>query len=370
MSAHPVSDASPALQGDEPILQLLTEAAPNGLILLSASAEHRILSANRHARKLFGAQADGFPDALAGLIAPQCWAEVSERMRLATAESADTREMTPPVEAIAMRRDGSTFACELVINPFHTSKRPLLAVAVTDVTSRSELATALSRKNEDLRQFTYLASHDLQEPLRMIVSYCQLLQRRYGDSFDDKGQLYLRMATESAERLRTLIDALLEFSRLDQRPIHAREIQLAPLAGKVMEDLRLQAQDAQARLVVEELPESVRGDETLLRQVLQNLVSNAIKFRRADRAACVRVRGERRAGEVEIVVEDNGIGIDTGQLDRVFTMFQRLHTREEYPGDGIGLAISKRIVEAHGGRLWHTPAPEGGSRFHFTIPQR
>jgi hypothetical protein len=232
-----------------------------------------------------------------------------------------------------------------------------------------EQARDLERSNRDLEQFAYVASHDLQEPLRKVSSFCQLLQRRYGGQLDERADQYIAFAVDGAQRMQRLINDLLAFSRVGRttsgfEPVDLREIALA--AAAQVETTR---EEVGGRIVIGDLPR-VQGDPALLRQLLLNLFGNGLKFRRPDVPPVVSVAAERRDGEWELAVTDNGIGVEPEYADKIFVIFQRLHGREAYAGTGIGLALVKKIVEFHEGRVWLDAAPrdEPGTVIRFTLP--
>jgi signal transduction histidine kinase len=242
----------------------------------------------------------------------------------------------------------------------------------TDITpqKRHEEALAahakeLERSNAELEQFAYVASHDLQEPLRMVASYCQLLQRRYKGKLDQDADEFIGYAVEGAGRMQRMINDLLTYSRVGRRAAMARLPLAEAVAGAVA---NLQAAIADTGAIVEagELPMIV-GDKLLLTQLLQNLVGNALKFR-GEEPVRVRVEATREEAFWRIAVSDNGIGIAPEYQHKIFLIFQRLHDRGKYPGTGIGLAICKKVVEHHGGRIWVESEPGQGSRFCFTLP--
>jgi signal transduction histidine kinase len=225
----------------------------------------------------------------------------------------------------------------------------------------------LIRSNADLERFAYVASHDLQEPLRMISAYVDLLARRYEGKLDKDADDYIRFAIEGASRMRLLISDLLSYSRTGMQTLHLAPTDLEKVLETVLDNLRILCEEARAEIVHEPLP-VVSGDQAGLMLVLQNLLSNAIKFRQPDLPPRVRVAAHRNGEEWRFVVEDNGIGFDGQYADRIFEIFQRLHSAGAYPGTGIGLAISKRVIEAHGGRMWAESAEGAGSKFWFSLP--
>ncbi|PCR92133.1 PAS domain S-box protein [Natrinema ejinorense] len=239
-------------------------------------------------------------------------------------------------------------------------------VMVQDVTERREYERKLEESNERLERFAYAASHDLQEPLRMVTSYLTLLENRYGDAFDEDGREFLAFAVDGAERMREMIDGLLKYSRVETEGDPFEPTDPEDLVDDVLADLQFRIEETDAEITVGELPR-VGGDASQLRQVFQNLLSNAITYR-GDDPPRVHVDAERRGQEWVISVADEGIGIDPDDQERVFTIFNRLHSREEYDGTGIGLALSERIVERHGGEIWVDAEPGEGSTFSFTMP--
>ncbi|QLK25765.1 MEDS domain-containing protein [Natrinema zhouii] len=231
---------------------------------------------------------------------------------------------------------------------------------------RNQRERALEESNERLEQFAYAASHDLQEPLRMVASYLQLLENRYGDAFDEDGEEFLAYAVDGADRMREMIDGLLEYSRVETRGDPFEPVELDALLDDVLADLQIQIEETDAEITAEQLPR-VTGDASQLRQVVQNLLDNAIQYS-GDAPPRIHIDAYRRGREWVISVQDDGIGIDPADQDRVFTVFDRLHSREEYEGTGIGLALCQRIIERHGGDIWVDSEPGEGSTFSFTLP--
>ncbi|MFC6825979.1 PAS domain S-box protein [Halopelagius fulvigenes] len=235
-----------------------------------------------------------------------------------------------------------------------------------DITERKEYQRKLEESNERLEQFAYAASHDLQEPLRMVSSYLSLIERRYGDELDEDGEEFLEFAVDGAERMREMIDGLLQYSRVDTQGDPLEPTDLNDVLGDTLENLQMQIEETDAETTAEPLP-AVYGDASQLQQVFQNLLSNAIEYS-GEEPPRIRVEAERNRREHLISVRDEGIGIDPDGQDRVFEVFQRLHSHEEHPGTGIGLALCQRIVERHGGEIWVESEPGEGATFSFTLP--
>lgn len=224
----------------------------------------------------------------------------------------------------------------------------------------------LARSNRDLEQFAYVASHDLQEPLRMVATYTQLLAERYQGKLDENADKYIHYAVDGALRMQRLVQDLLAFSRIGRQGNQFRILDCNEALETALQNLHTTIQESGAQIALEQLP-SVMGDRSQLTQVFQNLIGNAIKFR-ASETPEIRVSAALRGKEWLISVSDNGIGMAPEYLDSVFLIFKRLHTRAEYPGNGIGLAICKKIVEQHGGRIWAESQPGQGATFRFTLP--
>jgi light-regulated signal transduction histidine kinase (bacteriophytochrome) len=228
---------------------------------------------------------------------------------------------------------------------------------------------AAVRTEAERLELLYVASHDLTEPLRMVTSYLKLLERRAGPAIDDRGREYMFYAVDGAERMKGLIDDLVRYSRVDNCGPESTVVHLDTLLAEVVRDLGPAIEEAGATVEAEGLLPSVSGDRQQLRQLLQNLISNGVKFRRPGHGNRVRIAATRVAGEDawELTVSDDGIGIDGTHADRIWRVFERLHSREQFAGSGIGLALCRRIAERHGGRIWVTPARGGGSVFHVLL---
>ncbi|POM25938.1 Phytochrome-like protein cph1 [Actinomadura rubteroloni] len=231
-------------------------------------------------------------------------------------------------------------------------------------------AAELRRSNAELEQFAYVASHDLQEPLRKVASFCQMIERRYGDQLDDRGRQYIEFAVDGAKRMQALINDLLGFSRVGRVSRTEDAVDLGAVAAQSLADLATLREETGADVRVADLPH-VRGDRTQLGQLFQNLIGNAIKFRRPGVAPEVEISVRRDGDTWEFACADNGIGVEPRHADRIFLIFQRLHPREEYAGTGIGLALCKKIVEYHGGRIWldaNEDQENPGTVIRWTLP--
>jgi PAS domain S-box-containing protein len=253
--------------------------------------------------------------------------------------------------------------------------RPLYEIAIyDDITARKQAEAALreaheelKRSNAELEQFAYVASHDLQEPLRMVSSYTQLLLRRYGEKLDADAKEFMAYIVDGAGRMKQLIEDLLAYSRVGTKGKDFKPVEVEGALRRATTNLRAAIGEAGASVSHDPLP-TVPADETQLAQLFQNLIGNALKFCSAA-VPRVHVSVFEKPLEWEFGVRDNGIGIEAQYFERIFLVFQRLHNTGEYPGTGIGLAICKKVVERHGGRIWVDSKPGAGSVFHFTLPK-
>jgi signal transduction histidine kinase len=231
-----------------------------------------------------------------------------------------------------------------------------------------EQAVDLQRSNTELEQFAYVASHDLQEPLRKVASFCQLLERRYKGQLDDRADQYIDFAVDGAKRMQQLINDLLAFSRVGRLANEFFDVHLEDVLAQSLRQLAASVEDTGATVTHDPLP-MVEGDGTLLVQLFQNLIGNAVKFRGPD-APAIHLAAHRDGDQWELSCADNGIGVDVQYADKIFVIFQRLHGRDAYAGTGIGLAMCKKIVEYHRGRMWLDPDVTVGATFRWTLPVR
>ena len=293
------------------------------------------------------------------------------------------KEQSFSVQKRYLRKDGHVVWVDLTATVARDAAgTPLHDIAIfDDVTERkhaeAELRRAhdeLARSNAELEQFAYVASHDLQEPLRMVSSYTQLLVRRYGDKLDDDAKEFMAFIVDGAGRMKQLIEDLLAYSRVGRHGKALRAIPVESALRRALTNVRAAVEEAGATVTYDGLP-TVQADEVQLAQLFQNLIGNALKFRSAS-VPRISVTCRESEAEWQFAVADNGIGIEPAYFERIFMVFQRLHNKGEYPGTGIGLAICKKVVERHGGRIWVTSGDGGplqpgqGTTFHFTLPKQ
>jgi PAS domain S-box-containing protein len=341
-----------------------------------ATPEGRLVEANPAFLELMGlkSMARALELNVAHLLAPSD----------ATADGTPGRSHQRPRDLELAGPDGRTRWLAVSVSPARTpAGEEIFDGIIEDVTDRKRAeqelrrahdalevqAGALSRSNADLQRFAHVISHDLQEPLRMVATFTDVLDRRYADRLDAEAHEYLRYAREGAERMQKMIHGLLDFCLLEKTAGKFRRTDCNEILDRVLANLAVAVEESGAGVSRDRLP-VVEADDLLLSNVFQNLVANGLKFRREGVSPKVHVGAERRDGAWTLSVRDNGIGIDPKDGDRLFMVFRRLPGSESYPGTGVGLAICKRIVERHGGRIWWEPAEGGGSVFLFTIPDR
>ena len=279
-------------------------------------------------------------------------------------------------ETQARRKDGALFPAELSISAFELENSRHFSVVVRDITEkkraqedRDKLIAELTSVNAELEQFTYVASHDLQEPLRMIRNFTGLLVTRYADQLDAKGGEYLNLCNDAAARMQLLISDLLEYARLGREGKEFGEVDCNEELKVALKNLSEVIEKNGAEVTCDPLP-AVAGNGIRIMRLLQNLVGNALKYRARDRVSRVHVGVADDGENWRFSVKDNGIGIDPQYLEKVFLPFSRLHSEREFKGSGIGLAICRKIVENHGGRIWAESAPGEGAVFYFLLPKR
>ena len=351
----------------------LLEAAPDAMVVVNQGGE--IVLLNLQAEKQFGYRRNELLGQKVTNIIPEGFAERLIADGLRSAEDALAQQIGTGIELHGRRKDGREFPIELMLSPLGSAEGILVTAAIRDITTRKEAEAhllqnveELNRSNEELGQFAYIASHDLQEPLRMVASYTQLLSRRYKGKLDAEADEFIAFAVDGASRMQRLIQDLLAFSRVGTKGKEMVGTSSEEALTQALINLRGAIKDSGALVTHDPLP-TVMADETQLIQLFQNIVGNAIKYQNPG-VPKVHISAARN-GEKKWVfsVRDNGLGIDPQYFEKIFGMFQRLHKREEFAGTGIGLAICKKIVERHGGSISVESQPGQGSTFRFALAE-
>jgi PAS domain S-box-containing protein len=349
----------------------LLEAAPDAMVVVNQGGE--IVLLNLQAEKQFGYRRDELVGQKVTNIIPEGFAERLIADDLRSVDDALAQQIGTGIELSGRRKDGSEFPIEIMLSPLESAEGILVTAAVRNITVRKDAerhlaqkVAELNRSNEELGQFAYLASHDLQEPLRMVASYTQLLSRRYKGRLDSDADEFIAFAVDGASRMHRLIEDLLAYSRVATKGKDLLATSSEEALQLALINLRGAIEERGALVTHDPLP-TVLADEMQLTQLFQNLVGNAIKYQGVG-VPQVHISAARN-GEKKwnFAVKDNGLGIDAQYFEKIFGMFQRLHGREEFAGTGIGLAICKKIVERHGGSISVESQPGQGSTFHFAL---
>jgi PAS domain S-box-containing protein len=351
----------------------LLEAAPDAMVVVNQAGG--IVLLNLQAEKQFGYPRDELLGQQVTNIIPEGFAERLVADDLRSAEDALAQQIGTGIELIGRRKDGSEFPIELMLSPLESAEGILVTAAIRDISVRkdaerhlAEKVEELNRSNEELGQFAYIVSHDLQEPLRMVASYTQLLSRRYKGQLDSDADEFIAFAVDGASRMQRLIQDLLAYSRVGTKGDNLLDTSSEAALQQALLNLHGTVEESDA-LVTHGILPSVLADETQLIQLFQNLVGNAIKYQRPGiKIPKVHISASRDDSKKWLFsVKDNGLGINCQYFERIFGMFQRLHKREEFAGTGIGLAICKKIVERHGGNISVESQLGEGSTFRFAL---
>jgi PAS domain S-box-containing protein len=350
----------------------LLEAAPDAMVVVDRSGV--IVLLNAQAETQFGYRRDELLGQPVTRIIPQGFAERLIADDLRSASEALAQHIGTGIELTGRRKDDSAFPIEIMLSPLETAQGILVIAAIRNISARKaaeqtlmDMVTELNRSNEELGQFAYIASHDLQEPLRMVASYTQLLSKRYKGKLDADADEFIAFAVDGANRMQRLIHDLLAYSHVGTKGKDLAITSSERALGEALRNLQVAIQESGAVVTHGSLP-TVLADAGQLTALFQNLVGNAIKYTNKENpviriSACPDAENKWRFS-----VQDNGLGIDEKYFKIIFSMFQRLHKRDEFAGTGIGLAICKKIVERHGGAIWVESQPGYGSTFHFTLP--
>lgn len=361
----------------ESLLSAIVDTMVDGLIAINERGQ--IIGMNHAAERMFGYTETECLASNINMLMPEPYHSEHDKYLSNYLDSGENRIIGTAREVAGRRKDGSVFPMALSVGELNSPGTRMFVGIIHDISdfvaAREKIeaqAKDLERSNRDLERFAFVASHDLQEPLRKISSFGQLLELEYAEAVRGDGSTYINYMVDAAKRMAELIEGLLEYSRVTTRGATFQQVALTPLIDEILSDLSLPIQEASASITVD-TKDIIYGDATQLRQLLQNLVANALKFRRKDRECEIDIRSNTHTNIdgktfIGIHVIDNGIGIEEGYLHEVFEPFRRLHTRDQFPGTGLGLAICKKIAERHNGTLAIESSTDQGSRFVLSLP--
>ena len=369
--AGTINEMADELSKSENKFRKILESAPDAMVIVNRDGIIRLI--NSQTESLFQYKREEVLGKTVEMLIPGGSHQAHASHRESFFADPKVRSMGIGLELFGKRKDGNEFPVEISLSPFDTEEGIWVSAAIRDITEKKrdhealrEYADKLKASNSNLEQFAYVASHDLQEPLRTITSYVSLLQEKHHNDSDEESSLFMNFVVEAAERMKLLIRELLMYSRIgkDQR---TENIDCNEVVEDVLRDMDLLITENKADVIVYKLP-VIRAGKVELNQLFLNLIGNAIKYCKPDVAPKIEIAAERQAANWLFSIKDNGIGIDEAYSERIFIIFQRLHNQHEYSGTGIGLATCRKIVELHGGKIWLKSQPGEGSTFYFTFP--
>jgi PAS domain S-box-containing protein len=352
--------------------------------VISIGDNQRVTMFNQGAERIFGYQAaEVIGQSLDTLLPSRFTATHQHHIAEMAASSATSRKMGERRNIFGRRKDGSEFPAEASISKLELNRERIFTVMLRDITGRKQAENEINQlyanlekrnaelelANKELESFSYSVSHDLRAPLRAIDGFSRILQEDYADKFDAEGNRVLNVIRSNTAKMSELINDLLEFSRLGRRSLDHSILSIADLAKSVFDDLRAANPERSLELRIKHLPHN-HGDRAMLRQVLVNLLTNAVKFTRPRDVGQIEIGSRIENDQPVYYVRDNGVGFDMQYVNKLFGVFQRLHNNNEYEGTGVGLAIVQRIIHRHGGRVWAESEPGKGATFYFTLSKK
>ena len=369
-----------ALQKSRNMLEKLFETAPDAVVVIDGNGTIR--KVNQQTEVLFGYMREEMIGQRVEYLMPERYHKRHRQHRRNYFADPRARKMGIGLELYGRNQDGREIPVDIMLNPIETNEGTWAFAVIRDITQQkqsdakiTELNLALKNQvaqlaasNSELEAFSYSVSHDLRAPLRHIIGFVDLLNSRGAEALDEKSRHYLRVITDAAQKMGSLIDDLLAFSRMGRAEMMKIQVDFDLLVKQIANELSEEAKGREIIWEIAPLP-AVIGDSAMLRQVVYNLMSNAVKFTRLSSRTKIEIGAVERENEMDFFVRDNGVGFDTAYLNKLFGLFQRLHRSEEFEGTGVGLAIVQRIVMRHGGRVWAEGAVDGGATFWFSLPK-
>ncbi len=346
--------------------RVVTDTVLDGLITLDSEAI--VQSFNPAAERIFGYKPEEVVGRNVKMLMPDPYHSEHDGYVSNYLNTGDRKVIGIGREVSARRKNGSIFPMELGINEMQFEGRRMFVGTIRDITERKEAVAEILRSNQELERFAYVASHDLQEPLRMVVNFTQLLEKRYLDKLDEKGIEYIKFASDSASRMQSLVKDLLEYARIGNEAETKVRIDLDILKESIEENLFESIRQTNAVLTWDTLP-SLLADPVRIRSVFQNIIGNSIKYRSSKLTPRIDIKVNAFPDEWLFSIADNGVGMNQAYCEKIFEPFKRLHRKEEYSGTGMGLSICRKSVEGLGGKIWAESKIGQGSTFYFTIPR-
>ena len=353
------------LKESEMRFRSLMHSSPEAIFIANSRSD--IIRANPAAERMFGYERDELLGQKLETLMPEKYREMHRTSMNKYLQTHVPHVIGKSVEVEGMRKDQSVFPIDLSVGTWNSNGEDFFSGIIRDITVRKESEQKIMQKQRDLEQFAYVASHDMKEPLRMISSYTKLLLRNCEAHLDDESKEFGVFIDEAVVRMQVLINDLLAYGKAGGEEAQKEPVDCSLIVDGVQAALRIKIDETDAKILYNQLP-VIMGNASQINQLFQNLIENAIKFRKENTTPVIEISAIKKGHFYEFSVADNGIGMEQQYEDRVFKIFQRLHNRTEYPGTGIGLAICKKIVENHGGQIWLKSVPGQGATFFFTLP--